>query len=207
MPSQLIKNDNVSFVCSREFTYAGEQYHLGDDFPQEKALNIETLVRTRYLIPVIDSIDDKPRHWHREVRLRANVMEKLGVKEKVINLEFPSVPTDDVVRDEGNELRASAQKNIDAETKIEPEDHTVDEVLQHADEHPDQIGALLDAEEDGKDRVTLTSALESRKLYDPAEHTVIEVLDYLTGEITEDERNRVLEAESDEKARKGILDV
>lgn len=79
MPSQLFTNDAVSFVCGRNFTYAGVDYKVGEDFPEEAALNIETLVRTRFVIPVVEDRSAKPRHWHREVRVRSEVMEKLGV--------------------------------------------------------------------------------------------------------------------------------
>lgn len=78
MPSQLITNDNVEFICGRNFTYNGEDFEVGDFFPQEKALNIEVLVRTRHLIPVVESTDVKPRHWHREVRIKSEILEKLG---------------------------------------------------------------------------------------------------------------------------------
>lgn len=141
MPSQLYKNDAISFVCARNFTYNGEDFSLGDDFPQEKAPGrIESLVRTRRVIPVVESTDDKPRHWHREVQPRDLVLRKLGL-----------APT-------------AGEDNPD-----DPED-------------------------------------EDEELYDPADHTVDEVLEYLTSEdITEEETARVLASEKDGKARKGIL--
>jgi len=83
MPSQLITNDNVEFICGRNFTFNGKDYKLGEDFPQDEALGrIETLVRTRHVIPVVESYDVKPRHWHREVRIKSEVLDKLGVKQK-----------------------------------------------------------------------------------------------------------------------------
>jgi hypothetical protein len=77
MPSQLYDNDAVEFICGRNFVYNGEEYTLGEKFPQEKALNLETLVRTRHVIPVVEDWADKPRHWHREIRLKSEVLGKL----------------------------------------------------------------------------------------------------------------------------------
>jgi hypothetical protein len=50
-------------------------------------------------------------------------------------------------------------------------------------------------------------AIEESDLYDPTDHSVPEVLDYLTGDITDEERERVLAVERNNKNRKGILDV
>jgi hypothetical protein len=79
MPSQLYANSDVTFVCGRNFVYNGKSYVTGTDFDQEDAVsNIETLVRTRFIIPVVDDTGTKPRHFHREVRLRDDVLAKLG---------------------------------------------------------------------------------------------------------------------------------
>lgn len=80
MPSQLITNEGISFVCARTFVYGGEEFEFGSDFPQEKAVGrIEALVRTRYLIPVVETWQEKPRHWHRHVLPRDIVLAKLGL--------------------------------------------------------------------------------------------------------------------------------
>lgn len=78
MPSQLLKNDRIEFLCCRTFVYGGKQYTIGDEFPGEAANNIETLVRARYVIPVVEKLEDKPRHWHLHVKVRSEVEEKLS---------------------------------------------------------------------------------------------------------------------------------
>lgn len=79
MPTQLYTNDAISFVCGRNFTFGGADYRVGEDFDQElHPGRLDQLVRTRHIIPVIDSWSDKPRHWHRHVQLRENVLKKLG---------------------------------------------------------------------------------------------------------------------------------
>lgn len=44
--------------------------------------------------------------------------------------------------------------------EFDPADHTIDEVKAHVNENPDQTQAVLDAELDGKNRVTLVEWLE-----------------------------------------------
>ena len=52
-----------------------------------------------------------------------------------------------------------------------------------------------------------TAALvESGAVFDPGAHTVAEVKDYLAGDVTEDERARVLDAERAGQARKSLLE-
>ncbi len=80
MPTQLYKNTNISFICAKNFIYAGEEYELGQEWNQAIGVgNLDTLVRARYLYPVVDDIADKPRHWHHHVWLRKDILKKLGV--------------------------------------------------------------------------------------------------------------------------------
>ena len=37
MPSQLVNNSAVYFICARDFTYAGEHYKMGEKFDQDLA--------------------------------------------------------------------------------------------------------------------------------------------------------------------------
>lgn len=125
MPSQLYDNEAVSFICGRDFTYNGEQYSQGQDFPQGKALNLETMVRTRYLIPVIESWEDKPRHWHREIRLKSEILGKLGKtgqdltnRPKTDDLPQPVVEPGsfdlwDETEDNAAEIKRKQQEHID----------------------------------------------------------------------------------------------
>jgi hypothetical protein len=133
MPSQLIKNDAVSFVVTKTFRYGDTDYEIGDDFPKDVTNKIETLVRTRFVAPVIDHIDDKPRHWHREVRLREDVMSHLN--KSVVQL----VMSDG--KDDGQpELPFEEERvNVTDETRgeFDPADHTVAEVKEYLEAHPE----------------------------------------------------------------------
>lgn len=80
MPTQLTNNSAIYFICARDFTYDGVDYKMGDEFEQDLGMGrIDLLVRTRRIIPVVDDISDKPRHWHHHVRLRSEVSRKLGL--------------------------------------------------------------------------------------------------------------------------------
>jgi hypothetical protein len=54
-----------------------------------------------------------------------------------------------------------AEAEAEAEA-YDPGVHTVDDVLAHADAHPDQVQALYDAEMNGKSRTTLIDGLTDR---------------------------------------------
>jgi hypothetical protein len=75
--ASVLKSDRIGFLCCRNFIYGGEQYSIGDEFEGSSANNIETLVRARYVIPVVDKLEDKPRHWHLHVHLREETEKKL----------------------------------------------------------------------------------------------------------------------------------
>ena len=105
MPSQLYKNENVTFICGRNFTYDGQEYEVGADFELELAVGrLEMLVRTRHIIPVVESTTEKPRHWHREIKMRADVERQLGADRAKgqINIERkePEVTEDERVEEQ-----------------------------------------------------------------------------------------------------------
>jgi hypothetical protein len=45
---------------------------------------------------------------------------------------------------------------------MDPDEHTVDEVKEYVEEHPDEAQDVLDAEREGKNRSTLVTWLEDR---------------------------------------------
>jgi hypothetical protein len=176
MVSQLLKNDKISFVACRNFSSRGKDYAVGDDFPQEDARDIEVFVRARYVIPVVDDIADKThiRHWHTEIRPKDEVLERLA-RDRV-QLQMPDPPDSDEV------------VNL--------------EVLTHPETTPEPTQA--DDNESGAGEGTSEPEDEPAPEYDPADHTVNEVLAYLS-EHPED-RERVLQSEAAGRGRKGILE-
>lgn len=129
MPSQLIENEHVYFMCARNFTFNGKDYKLGDKFPQDESLGrIDVLVRTRRLVAVVKDTSVKPRHWHHHVWLEKDVRAKLGLLNKdddaltgesLYNHPRQFAPKDasdstsEEVRDESQEIRDSMMKNIE----------------------------------------------------------------------------------------------
>jgi hypothetical protein len=128
--------------------FKGVEYLYGEDFDQDEvrvpAYNIETLVRNRFLIPVVDSYDDKPRHWYREIKLRSDVEAKMGLDNRP-DEELPPAP--DVPVEE-----------------FDPNDFSVKKVKAYVNEHPEETQVVLNKEENGKNRSTLV-----RWLYDQLE--------------------------------------
>ena len=181
MAIQLLKNDAISFLACKPFTYRGIEYAMGDDFPQEEANNIETLVRSRFVIPVVENIEDKPRHWHTHVRTREQAMEYLNRSrvqlkmpepydehdsEEVVALDVLTHPetTPEPTQEDAGEGEAHTEPTEPSEPPESPEapenleedydpaDHNVDAVLQYIREHPEQKDDVLAMEAAGRGR-------------------------------------------------------
>jgi hypothetical protein len=85
----------------------------------------------------------------------------------------------------------------------DPGEHTVAEVQQYVESHPDELEAVYDAEYNGKSRSTLVTWLEEQFPFDPGEYTVSEVLEY--AESNPDQLEEIIEAESAGKNRSTLV--
>ena len=146
MPVFLEKHDGISFVCAKNFTYSGVRYGIGEDFPDGEAKNSETLVRSRYIIPVIEDDDDRPRHWYRHIQKKSLVLQKLGRGSHLLN-KPERVPEVEVPQAEESD-------------EFDPSDHTIDEVLDYVENYPDEVLSVYTLEEEGKHRKTLLAKLD-----------------------------------------------
>jgi hypothetical protein len=79
--------------------------------------------------------------------------------------------------DEAEDDEAEEDDEYD-EAEYDPSVHTVAEVQEYVDSHPDELEAVYDAEVAEKNRSTLVIWLEERLPYDPGSYTVQEVVDY-----------------------------
>ena len=77
-------------------------------------------------------------------------------------------------------LAAADEESPQVDVGYDPAAHTVAEVEEYAEDHPEQVQDLLDAETAGKNRSTLVGYLESLVPFDPGDYTVQEVVDYAT---------------------------
>lgn len=197
MPSQLYTNEGISFLAAKPFTYRGTPYAIGDDFPQEEANNIETLVRSRFVIPVIEEGVLRPRHWHGHIRTREQAEEYLNRSR--VQLVMPHEYDSDEVVDIGvlTHPHTTPEPEGEGESAL-PEEKVIDSIdepeteSESASEEPEEP-------EEPEGEVAPTG-LE----FDPADYTVDEVRAYLA-EHPED-RELVLAAERDGRGRKGILE-
>lgn len=186
MPSNLYLNEDVTFIAGRNFTFAGEKFEVGDEFDQELAPGrIEQLVRTRHVYPVVDDRADKTRFFHREVHVREDIDRILGKDRGVGQIQLqraeePAPVDADEPADPGATLALQALQNALTEEVLEEENAEVEE----DDAEPEVI---------------------EEELYDPSEHNSPEVQEYLNGEISQEEYNRVIAAEKLGKNRKGIV--
>jgi hypothetical protein len=191
MPSQLLTNDRISFVVAKPFTSRGQTYSVGDDFPQEEARDIEVFVRARYLIPVVDSIEDKKfiRHWHRHIRPKDEVLERLNRENVQLRMPYEA-DSDEVVDVTRLTHPQMTDEELDQERQLRGTSTTTSE---------DPAPADVDAEQAAE--ATHTGQ------YDPTYHTVVEVNEHLAQEPDEEERERILAVERDNRGRKGILEA
>jgi len=142
MPSQLIDNQGISFVCAKSFKWRDTEYEMGDDFPAEEANNVETMVRSRFLIPVVDDINDKPRHWHREVQVKDDALARL--RQEVVQIVMPEQTPETTAE--------TTAETTEADAGFDPGEHTVTEVLDYMEDYPDQAETVRAREAAGKNR-------------------------------------------------------
>jgi hypothetical protein len=137
MPTQLYNNEHIWFMCARNFTWNGKDYKLGEKFDQDIAPGrLDLLVRTRRVVAVVKSTDEKPRHWHHHVWLEKDVKKKLGLlksdsdelegssllnKPKQLETKDASDSTTPEVRDESDEIRQAMMDNIEKEKYMDKE--------------------------------------------------------------------------------------
>lgn len=174
---QLLKNEGISFVAAKNFTYRGVPYVMGQEFPQEEARNIETLVRARFVLPVLEEGALRPRHWHGHIRTREEAEEYLNRDR--IQLVWPTEP----------------DTAVDLETLTNPA----------LTPEPEGAGgdALAPAEDTTEPEPAPAAPESSEEAYDPSEHTVVEVEEYLAAH--PEEHDRVIAAEEAGRGRKGIV--
>jgi hypothetical protein len=166
MPSQLYTNDGITFLAAKNFTYRGEPYEIGEDFPQEEANNIETMVRARFVIPVLEEDALRPRHWHGHIRTREQAEEYLNRTRVQLKMPEPY--------DEHDE-----QVNLD--------------VLTHPETTPEPT--LEASATSGEGEADLEPEDPAEPTFDPSDHTVTEVKAYLAGNPGDEERVLALEAD------------
>lgn len=242
MPTQLYTNQNITFICGRNFTWEGRDYKMGEEWDQELAIGrLDALVRSRYLYPVVETTDEKPRHWHHHVHVREVLEKKLGITRELgqssIATRLPqglpdfeaqdrdAIFPNEPVQDEGQLLKDKAIAAYATERVLVDENEEEEPEGDLKDGQTEPVELLLDEEhregpvdpepvKDDDGNVVVGAAeqdedeereITEEDLYDPAEHSVEEVMDYLAGEISEPEYDRVVAAERVGKARKGIL--
>lgn len=157
MAQSLYSLENIYFVAGRHYVHDGVTYEPGDVVEGARTFrNVEAMVRSRHLIPVVDNHNDVPVYFQKDVKLASLVEEKFR-----FTIKHPDVapdsedeePVEDGLEDEQTEEVTEAYN---------PAEHTVPEVLEYVGNDKERAAAVLEAEtsEGGKNRSTLTGALE-----------------------------------------------
>lgn len=130
---------NVNYFALRDFSYNGTDYVKGNG-PISGASdwrNIETLVRSKYVVPVVEDRNVLPKMFLRELRSPDYVAAKYGFTPAVSATEIG---------------------------QYEPEDHTSAQVQAFTTAHADQLGRVLVSEVTHRNRSTLVAALRAQAL-------------------------------------------
>lgn len=166
MPGILYNHDAISFICGRNFTYNGKDYKMGEDFPQDDFItNPETLVRNRFVIPVVDDLSDKPRPWHREVKERGQVLASMGVayepsehtvaEVKAYVEEHPDQAPEILEAEQEDQDRATLVPTLEKKADLyNPSDHNAPDVVEHLESLDDdeEYDRIIEWEKRGKAR-------------------------------------------------------
>lgn len=133
------------------------------------------------------------------------------------NADLESFSPWEETEDQGAALHAKANEAALTEQVLQqeneenepPEDEqTEPQELLYEPKEEEEGPVVIDPEADADDVEEEEEEREvtEEDLYDPSEHNVPEVLEYLDSDITDEERDRVLAAEEAGKQRKGILE-
>lgn len=150
----------VEYYAGRYFTHDGVEYIPGQQLPKDKVLkwsSVEAAIRGRYLIPICADYQAIPRHMWGEAQAFETVLRKH--QERTNRLNLPALEQQTQTPSAASE---TPQAPAEPDVVYDPSEHTVASVLDYVDEHPEQTERVLEAEENGKNRSTLISALEER---------------------------------------------
>lgn len=100
-------------------------------------------------------------------------------------------------------LMSAEGKTAGGETAFDPGQHTVIEVMDYVNAHPDEAGAIYDAEVGGRNRTTLVNQLAALIPFDPGDYTVADVMEYAT--LNPDQLDDIITAEQAGKNRSTLL--
>lgn len=143
MVSTFLADDRISFLAGRHFTHGGNLFVPGEEITNAREWrNLESAVRSRYLVPVVEDISVLPLRLQKEVKTRAWAEEKLNYQ---------------------HYLAIKPEPAPEPEPTFEyPGDHKIPEILEYLDLNPGETLEVLEREREGKNRVRLITELEER---------------------------------------------
>jgi len=160
MPSILRDLPAVAWVAGKNFNFKGKSYQVGDEVPEINEFpRLEVFVRTRTVIPVVDSIEDTPFQFRHTVMTRERAQHKLSIGHPAGG---PSdrKHSETTVRDLGNTSAEQESAEEVDENEFNPANHSIDEVMEYVEENPDEVLSVYALEEQGKDRPRLKKKLD-----------------------------------------------
>jgi hypothetical protein len=145
MRQKFLDHEAVHFIAGRIFSHGGKTYYPGEPVDDARDWkNLETSVRSRYLVAVTEDVDVLPPQIKKDVKSIDFAMYKLRADHYL-----PSIQARDT-------RQAELAKSFD------PGEHTIAEIRNHLETYPDEAEQVLEREKQGKNRVRLVTELEEQ---------------------------------------------
>lgn len=110
MAQSLYTLKGIYYVAGRDYVLDGKQVRAGDVVEGAHELrNVESFVRSRHLIPVVDDLNDVPVYYQKDVKLASLVEGKFNLKIKKKAAPEPKAEKP-VVSEEPRPLKKAAKK-------------------------------------------------------------------------------------------------
>jgi hypothetical protein len=198
--------ENVTFVAGKNFQSEYGTHEAGSVVEEAHEFqNLQVLIDSGFVYPYApaEGYGWLPPHIFSSVALQEEVMAKIEGQQFLGREQYPNGKPNEVLQ---AEAEADAQQEV--YRKLRGDDKREQEESQEAaSELADELGHMGTQDADNPAAADTPEDLEEMREddgdYNPDDHTVPEVNEWL--ESHPNERDRVLKAEKDGQARKGIL--
>lgn len=169
MPSILRPDANVTYWARKKFSFKGKTYTTGDVCPEfDDAYRLETLVRAGFIIPVVKDKSKLPFQFRRTVMTEAVARTKLRLGNPAGDHDGQHIKGNKTTAKlTGTDPNAPELTEPEPDERVYPHDYNTEQVVEYAQEHPEDVVRLIDEEENGKNRKGLLEKLN--KLFEENE--------------------------------------
>jgi hypothetical protein len=150
MATKFLDHEAVHFVAGRFFVHHGKQFFPGEVIEDARDWkNLESMVRSRWFIPVVEDQSVLPTRMQYEVKVLEDARARLNYSSYLADIE---------------------SRDAEPEPEVEPEEETsgfdpswtISKLMEYLEEHPQDIKLVLERERENQKRPRLIKQLEER---------------------------------------------